>query len=292
MRWNSTTWWRKIEEEVARQSRRRRRKPAADFELAPFEGPPLVGAEKLPAADLHQRPVRHAAQSLFVGWRTRSEHVLEDGDIDLAAGGARGDVQRRLDAVRAHLRSELLRGVVPGLRGDLRLVVPERRRAQIDCAPGVDSEPEGGVLGRDVSQVGGAPGEKDEPVVRHLGEGGGQLLRAVEDPALGAAPEAGPVAQRRVAERRVEEIVQVVEARRHRGLGALVDEFLEERLLLVRVAELARRVAELRLDDAVELPAQRTDLRGSRASRPDSLRHGRAPLWSGSMPTAHGLRDA
>src|SRR3954454_10004984 len=98
MRWNSTTWWLKIEEEVARQSRRRRRKPPADFELAPFEGPPLVGAEKLPAADLHHRPARHAAQSPFVGGRTRSEHVLEDGNIDLAARGAGGDVQRRLHA--------------------------------------------------------------------------------------------------------------------------------------------------------------------------------------------------
>src|SRR3954462_11706939 len=101
MRWNSTTWWLKIEEEVARQSRRRRRKPPADFELAPFEGPPLVGAEKLPAADRHQRPVRHAAQPPFVGGRPRSEHVLEHGNVELAAGGTRGDVQRRLHAVRA-----------------------------------------------------------------------------------------------------------------------------------------------------------------------------------------------
>src|SRR5207249_97179 len=103
--------------------------------------------------------------------------------------------------------------------------------------------------------------------------------------------EARAVAQGRMAERRVEQVVQVLEPRRHRTLCPLVDQPLEESLFLVRIAQLSRRVAELRLDDAVEPAREGAKLRASRASRPDSLRHGRARGWSGSRPEVGGRRD-
>src|SRR5206468_7848614 len=109
-----------------------------------------------------------------------------------------------------------------------------------------------------------------------------QGLGAVPDSTLVARTEARPMAKRRVAERCEQ---QIVEARpfKKRRLHPL-ENVLEDRLLLVAVDELSGRDLVLRLDDPPGLRGERADLRASRASRPDTGRHRRAPLPTKRAP--------
>ena len=159
------------------------------------------------------------------------------------------------------------------------MVGPEWGDGQIDATRRRDAEPECRQLEVNVAEVDRRTFQEDEAVIRHFGEGSGQLACAVEDAALEPGAEPRPVAQRRMAKRRVQEVVEVFESLRHGQLRALVDQLLEQLLLRVGVDELARRVPELRLDHAAEAAAERTGLRGSRASRPDIRRHGPTRAW-------------
>ena len=86
--------------------------------------------------------------------------------------------------------------------------------------------------------------------------------------------------QRRVLKRGRQQIV-LASACVVRWFGAVNDR-LEKYLFLVRIDELAGGKAALRFDDSLRRESERTDLRGSRALRPDIERHRPSYALSGS----------
>src|SRR5438552_18457358 len=240
-------------------------------------------ADRLPqetsGGEFHPGSIRDAGPALFAERLARLEGVVEDGDAGAAPDRARRDVETAGGAALAHVGAQPLRRVVRCFRRDLGLVAGERRFRQVHRAAGGDAERESRQLDADEAQVGGGALEEEQAVVRDLGERDRNLSRAVEDAALVAGAETGAVAQRRVAERRREQVVQAGEFGRNRQLGALVEERLQRGLLGVAVDELAGRVAELGFDDPAEGPRDRANPRVARASRPDSRRHGPALAW-------------
>src|ERR1051325_1932248 len=106
----------------------------------------------------------------------------------------------------------------------------ERRRDQIDSPVRPRSDGEGRELRGDRSQLGLRPGEKDEAIIRNLGERGALGFGAVPHTALVPAAKPRTVAQGRIAKRCREEIMQ-----RRAGsswwLGP-IDQIPEEVLLL------------------------------------------------------------
>src|SRR5712691_8206241 len=266
--------------------------PPRYLELRARESVPALGAQQGPRAELRARAIRGAAPRLLTQRPAGAEDVLEDGKVETAALGARRHVEAGLHARGPHVRPQALGGGVARLRRDPRFVRAERGLGEVDGARGGDAEPEGSQVEAQIAELGAGAVEEDEAVVGDLGEGDGQLARAVQDAALQAGAETGAVAQRRVPERRVQQVVQVLEPGGHRELGAPVDQLLQDLLLGVGIDQLAGRVPELRLDHAAEAAAQGADLRGSRASRPDTLRHGPAPEWRRAAHAAAGLRGA
>jgi hypothetical protein len=89
-----------------------------------------------------------------------------------------------LGAGLAHRRTQRLRRVVFGRRGDGPPMCIEGRQHEVDAARRLCANRERGELRRDDAEVGARPLEKDEAIVRHLGEHRPSRLRSVPDAAL------------------------------------------------------------------------------------------------------------
>src|SRR5690606_24671063 len=120
---------------------------------------------------------------------------------------------------------------------------------------------------------------EQQTVVGGFRHGGGQLSGAIEQTGLVATAEARAPAQRRIAERCAQQIVQRFTVRRQRRLAGF-QQFLEQALLLEVVHQLLGGDLFLAFHQADQSAAQRLDLLLARAGRPDVLHQMRPRMAS------------